>query len=120
MDFAENKTNNSIDIVYSNNNIVFIKMARNQRLYISTMFKYINEYDSSNVKEEMLNIYINSKNPNENTLKIKNNNSINFVSPKKILNDDVFIAETDDISTLKYDKKLYKYKSFGEYTVFYK
>ena len=67
LDFAENKTNNSIDIVYSNNNIVFIKMARNQRLYISTMFKYINEYDSSNVKEEMLNIYINSKNPNENT-----------------------------------------------------
>ena len=120
LDFAENKTNNSIDIVYSNNNIVFIKMARNQRLYISTMFKYINEYDSSNVKEEMLNIYINIKNPNENTLKIKNNNSINFVSPKKILNDDVFIAETDDISTLKYDKKLYKYKSFGVYTVFYK
>ena len=120
LDFAENKTNNSIDIVYSNNNIVFIKMARNQRLYISTMFKYINEYDSSNVKEEMLNIYINSKNPNENTLKIKNNNSINFVSPKKILNDDVFIAETDDISNLKYDKKLYKCKSFGEYTVFYK
>ena len=39
------------------------------------MFKYINEYDSSNAKEEMLNIYINSKNPNENTLKIKNNNS---------------------------------------------
>ena len=106
LDFAKNKTNNSIDIVYSNNNIVFIKMARNQRLYISTMFKYINEYDSSNVKEEMLNIYINSKNPNENTLKIKNNNSINFVSPQKILNDDVFIAETDDISTLKYDKKL--------------
>ena len=120
LNFAENKTSNSIDIVYSNNNIVFIKMARNQRLYISTMFKYINEYDSSNVKEEMLNIYINSKNPNENTLKIKNNNSINFVSPQKILNDDVFIAETDDISTLKYDKKLYKYKSFGEYTVFYK
>lgn len=84
------------------------------------MFKYINEYDSSNAKEEMLNIYINSKNPNENTLKIKNNNSINFVSPQKILNDDVFIAETDDISTLKYDKKLYKYKSFGVYTVFYK
>ena len=120
LDFAENKTNNNIDIVYSNNNIVFIKMARNQRLYISTMFKYINEYDSSNAKEEMLNIYINSKNPNENTLKIKNNNSINFVSPKKILNDDVFIAETNDISTLKYDKKLYKYKSFGVYTVFYK
>ena len=120
LDFAENKTNNSIDIVYSNNNIVFIKMARNQRLYISTMFKYINEYDSSNAKEEMLNIYINSKNPNENTLKIKNNNSINFVSPQKILNEDVFIAETNDINTLKYDKKLYKYKSFGVYTVFYK
>ncbi len=27
-DFAENKTSNNIDIVYSNNNIVFIKMAR--------------------------------------------------------------------------------------------
>ena len=115
LNYCKNFESDPASIILSNNDNKRIKEERNQRTYIATLFNNVDSYDKLKVKSTMLDFNYNKSNG-----KIPINNNLYLLYPNNKINETVFIANSDEVEKLKYDKSKYKSKKFGIYTVFYK